>query len=624
MLRGMAGPELRVTHPPTERPLVIFAGDCRYCRLWVGRWQAQWPGRMDFMPSQEAAVRFPEIPAARYDQAVQFVGLDGVVHAGAAAGVRARAVGLDRRSLLQDAYQRVPLVASIMDRAYRWVADHRPLVYRLTVGLHGQSLVPPRYTVGPEIFLRLLAVVFAIAFASFWWQLRGLIGPDGLLPATPFLDAVTAQLGASRWWRLPTLCWIFGGGWFLHLLCAGGLALSAAAFLGRARAGCFGLLAASYLSLIGAGQLFLSFQWDAFLVECGFLAVFLSAGNAGSDGRREPASLARLLGWWLAFRLLFLSGVVKLTSGDAAWRDLSAMLYHYETQPLPTRFAWWAHQLPEWFQRFSCGTFLAIELVLPFLFFTTQRLRRGAALGQIGLQVLIALTGNYTFFNLLTAALCLLMLDDGWWSRWLGVAPANHSNRGESPARGPGAAALAAAATTFALAAIVVSLPTVWRRPSWPQWYADTFSLIAATRAANPYGLFPVMTKSRQELIVEGSDDGLSWKPYEFTAKPGALDRAPGFVAPHQPRLDWQMWFAALSYPQREPWVARLAEQLLRGSPAVTGLLEANPFPRKPPRLVRVMLYEYHFTDRAERARTGRWWRREAVDFYLRPTALRR
>jgi hypothetical protein len=475
------------------------------------------------------------------------------------------------------------------------------------------------FSIGTDLFLRGLAIVYFIAFASFWWQWRGLVGPEGLLPAQPYLDAVKDHLGAARWWRLPTLCWILGAGWFLPALCAGGIALSAALLL-RIRPGpCLALLWVFYLSLAAPAQDFLGFQWDTLLLEAGLLAVFVAPWNRESSQRTAPPRLALWLLWWLFFRLMFLSGLVKLTSGDETWRNLTALTFHYETQPLPTWVGWWAHQLPDWFQRLSCAVMFAIELVGPFLLFGPRWLRHPAVLAQIALQFLIALTGNYTFFNLLTGLLCLPFLDDGWWSRWRWWRP----DLAVRPVRVFPRPVLLATGGLLFFASLLVTLPAVFGGVRWPGWYAATYQAAAAFRSVNSYGLFRVMTQKRPEIIIEGSDDGREWKPYGFKWKPGDLARRPGFVAPHQPRLDWQLWFAALGYPQRQAWVQTLCAHLLRGTPAVLDLMGDNPFPDRPPRQIRAVLHEYRFTRPAAKGGSGHWWQREPVDYYFRPMSLK-
>jgi lipase maturation factor 1 len=611
---------LRVAAPP-DKPLVLYDGDCRFCGMWARRWTESWSDRLDLQRSQDKHARFPEIPAHAFAEALQLIDTDGSVYSGAEAVFRSRSLGLGKRDFWLWCYQCVPGAATGFEFGYRIVARHRPLFSFLTRWLWGESVNRPRFAIATEIFLRLLAVTYLIAFLSFWLQLRGLIGPDGILPAENYLRAAREQLGPARWLYLPSLCWLLGGGTFLHVLCAAGLVLSVAAFFNLFRPlALFGLWAA-YLSLAAPGQIFLSYQWDTLLLEAGFLSFFLAAWGRGAR-RPEPPRAARWLLWWLLIRLMLLSGAVKLASGDALWSNLSALTRHYETQPLPTWIGWWAWQLPGWFHRLSCAIMFAIELGAPLLLLGPRRLRLAGAVSLIGLQVLIALTGNYTFFNLLTIALCLLFLDDAWWNRWRrkktsAVLPPMGKTRFLPGWLLGSVLGLVLAITT------IQALPDLSPRLEPPAWLDRSINVLAGFRSLNNYGLFAVMTPSRPEIVIEGSNDGRTWEAYEFKWKPGALDRRPGFVAPHQPRLDWQLWFAALAYPNRERWVLAFMQRLLEGAPAVLGLIERNPFPSHPPRYLRAVLYDYQFTTIAEHARDGNWWRRSVIDYYVPPINLR-
>jgi hypothetical protein len=481
-----------------------------------------------------------------------------------------------------------------------------------------------RFAVSGWLFLRLLAVIHLIAFVSAWVQWEGLIGPHGLLPAGPYFAAVREHLGSAAYLRLPSVCWWLGAGAALPVLCGVGVTAALLLFAGIAPALCLAVLWAAYLSLCGAGQVFFNFQWDALLLETTLFALFVAPWAwLPRWGLREPPRPGRLLLGWLLFRLMFLSGVVKLASGDPTWRDLTALTFHYETQPLPTSVAWFVHQLPAWWHRASCAGLFTIELLAPFCLFGPRRLRHRAVLLLVTLMGAIALTGNYTYFNLLTVALCLFSLDDAFW-HGLPLARRFVSGNGIPGAAPPGGRpwfAWSAGACLFAFT-FLQALPAVVPELGLPPGFRAVAQAVAPFRSLNNYGLFAVMTNPRPELIFEGSDDGRDWRAYEFPHKPGAVDRRPTWVAPHQPRLDWQLWFTALGAPTQNPWVMNLCEHLLRGTPAVLALLETNPFPRQPPRFVRVVRYEYHFTDTATRAATGHWWRRTPLDFYVRPASL--
>jgi lipase maturation factor 1 len=372
------------------------------------------------------------------------------------------------------------------------------------------------------------------------------------------------------------------------------------------------LLYLLYLSFSLAGQEFLSFQWDALLLETGFLAIFF--GHTGAM-QKTIAWLYRAL----AFRLYFLSGFVKLASGDPNWRHLSALDFHYFTQPLPTIVAWYADKLPRWFQHASTFTVLAVELGAPFLIFAPRRIRLFGAGLLLSLEVLIFATGNYTFFNLLAAAITLFLFDDQAF-RGLVWRPRRANIEAAPSTR---AARIAAAAVTLLI--LPLGLVHIFENtgPQLPEPLDAEARYTSPFQVVNSYGLFAVMTTERLEIIVEGSDDGETWRAYEFPYKPGDVNRAPRWAAPHQPRLDWQMWFAALSDYRSNPWFVAFVEGLLNGSPEVLGLLEKNPFPDHPPRYVRAVTYDYRFSSWAEHRQTGAWWHREPHGQYLPPVGLR-
>jgi hypothetical protein len=299
-------------------------------------------------------------------------------------------------------------------------------------------------------------------------------------------------------------------------------------------------------------------------------------------------------------------------------------MYHYQTQPLPTPLAWYAHQFPAWFQKASCAVMFAVELAAPLCIPGPRRARHIAALSLIALQAVIALTGNYAFFNLLTVGLCLACLDDQWWGglRLGARLRAVVSDQTRPPGRGPRPAMLRWFAALSIGVTFFESVARLSRGAEGSPIVQAVRKSVGPFRSFNTYGLFASMTVDRPELVIEGSDDGLDWREYGFPDKPGKLDRRPSWVAPYQPRLDWQLWFAAMEPPEYNPWVERMCELLLRGDPAVLGLFSQNPFPSRPPAHIRVVRYMYEFTDAPERARTGNWWRRTPTDFYLSSMSL--
>jgi hypothetical protein len=380
-----------------------------------------------------------------------------------------------------------------------------------------------------------------------------------------------------------------------------------------------------YLSLATVGREFLEFQWDNLLLEAGFLAIFFAPLQWLPKSSTESAP-SRLVLWLLRlllFKLMFMSGCVKLVSGDPNWRNLTALTFHYQTQPLPTWTAWYANLLPLWFQKLSCAGTLGVEAGAPFLIFTPRRLRFLGAIALVGLQILILLTGNYTFFNWLALALCLLLLDDFVLQKILPRKFVALFKRDDSlhARRWPRTFTIPLAAVVVAISLFQIAL--LFGPPS-RLWFPAAIldAQLAPLRSINSYGLFAVMTTKRQEIVVEGSYDGTKWLAYEFKHKPGAVGRRPDFVAPFQPRLDWQLWFAALGNYRQNPWFENFCLRLLQGSPEVLSLLEKNPFPDKPPRYLRAELYDYRFTDLAERRATGAWWKRELVGEYLPQISL--
>jgi hypothetical protein len=438
---------------------------------------------------------------------------------------------------------------------------------------------------------------------------------------------VRGQLGPRALSILPTLCWFNSSDAFLHFLCGGGVVLSVLLIFGIAPVVSLIALFVFYLSLTIAGQTFLSFQWDILLLEAGFLSIFLAPGQLWPRrGREPPVSRAALfLLKLLLFKLMVMSGVVKLTSGDDSWgwidhsfhwSALTALDYHYWSQPLPTIFAWWADQHPEWFKHFSVAFCLFVEIIVPIFFWAPRRLRLIACGLVVFLQIAIAVTGNYCFFNLLTIALCLLLIDDAsTGGKRTAVIDRRYSYQ---------------LSIFAAVAVIIMTLPlNAWLiftafkpEAKWPRSLAFFYEHIEPFRIVNGYGLFRVMTKDRREIVIEGSADGIDWASYEFKWKPGDVMHAPGWCAPHQPRLDWQMWFAALGSYQQNPWFIRTALCLLEGKSDVTRLFARNPFPERPPRYVRAIVYRYRFTTAAEHGQSGAWWKRQELGEYL-PTVSR-
>ncbi len=458
------------------------------------------------------------------------------------------------------------------------------------------------------LFLRLLGLVYLSAFLSLGGQIRGLIGQRGIMPLSPFL-ADNRWLGAKRWVTLPTLCWWNSSSRFLVGLCWAGSALAVALFCGFAPALVLALLWVCYLSLTTAGRTFMAFQWDVLLLETGFIAILFAPLEIRPRGPATDPPLAMVgLYYWLLFRLMFGSAWVKWRSGDRSWRDGTALNFHYETQPLPTPLSWYLHKLPNPIQKVSVWAMFGVEFGLALCLCGPLICRVAAAVGFALLMLLILASGNYGFFNWLTIFLCVVIVPDQVWAPML--SPWEGSRGVEAGPHWPDWIVWPFAVGLFAL-----SLPPFLARLGmsvrWPRFIVRAVDQTLPFHLANVYGLFSVMTHRRLEIVIEGSRDGREWLPYEFRWKPGDPRRPPPVVAPHQPRLDWQMWFAALSSPERQLWFEGFLNCLLAGSPDVTRLLARNPFPDTPPRFVRGLLFVYRFSSRAERRASGRWWNRE-------------
>ncbi len=527
---------------------------------------------------------------------------------------------------------------------FRWLFDAR----------HG-----PRGRLAPRwIFLRALAVIYFTAFYSLLFQIKGLIGPEGILPAQQFLDAVAQQLGIARYWYAPSLYWISASSSMLMAATWIGLVASVVAFLNLWPRLSFFVCFVCFLSFIGASSVFSSYQSDGMLLEAGFLALFfaprgLMPGWGASDG---PSRASWLLLQWEWFRIYFESGMVKLASGDSEWRNFTAMDEYYQNGPLPTWIGWYAEHLSHWFHAATVAGTLALELGLVFMMFFPRRVRQICFFIVTPWEIGIILTANYTFLNYLVLTLGFLLLDDKFLLRFVPArfrpreqeATAELEPKDKQPLSlstlAAGRASMVTAEMTprasvasgrnflerflasarLAVTAIMltwiayntavemVGIP-LGRIPN-----ALTLPLVALEpfRIANQYGLFAVMTRGRYEIEFQGSDDGVNWTPYRFRYKPQALNEAPRIYAPYQPRFDWNLWFASLGDWRENEIVPITEERLLLGDPDVLALFRGNPFAQAPPRYVRAVLWQYWFTSMDEKRRTGDWWKREGLGLY--------
>ncbi|MGZ3454849.1 MAG: lipase maturation factor family protein [Polyangiales bacterium] len=457
-----------------------------------------------------------------------------------------------------------------------------------------------------SLFLRALGGVWFAAFTSLGAQVLGLYGKRGILPVRELLDAADSTLGKQRARRhYPSLFWLSASDRALVGACRAGQAASLLLMAGVAPRSTLFACWALYGSFVITGRDFLSFQWDILLLETTAHA-FVIAGPKDESPPWHSVLLMR----WLSARFFYEAGVAKVDSHDPTWSTLTACYYHYETQPLPTLPGWYAHQLPRRAQRLSTALALDIEQYAPFL---TLEPRRRRLLGfplLAGLQAGIALTGNYGFFNPLSIALALFALDDR----------ALPGRARKSRKTGPVRSVLMAIGEGLLFAAGLATHLQRYTDARVPRPLAAIADKLSELRSMASYGLFASMTTERREIAIEGSDDGEHWSEYRFRYKPNDERDAPKFVAPHMPRLDWQMWFAALSPPPR--WFSRFLQRVLEGSPDVLGLFERVPF-EHPPRFVRAVVYDQRFTDIETREKTGEYWKRKRLGLYFPPVTLR-
>ena len=483
------------------------------------------------------------------------------------------------------------------------------------------------------IVLRALGLIYCSAFVSLLFQIRGLIGPAGILPANTYLQAVAQSFGPwTRLWFAPTLLWLASGSHMLMAICWVGLAGGLLVTFNLWPRGILLVCFVCFLSFVSAAQDFSGYQSDGMLLEAGFLALFFAPpGWRPGLGNAHPPSRASLfLLQWEWFRIYFESGLVKLLSGDTEWRHLTAMDEYYQNGPLPTWVGWYIQHLPHWFHLATAFSTLALELVIVWMLFLPRRWRVICFLIVTPWQAGVIFTANYTFLNYLVLALGFLLLDDRIFSRWVrgGWKPTDDPAAGTVPEKalaaqrvlsGFGLAGSAVLLTLVGYATTVELISMVFGRLPLPM---QPVTILEPFRIANQYGLFAVMTRGRYEIEFQGSRDGEVWVAYPFRFKPQALNRAPGIYAPYQPRFEWNLWFASLGPWQQNPLVPRTEQRLLANDPDVLALFAVNPFPGSPPRQVRAVLWQYWFTSGKQKRMTGDWWRRQLLGLYA-PTLQR-
>jgi len=491
------------------------------------------------------------------------------------------------------------------------------------------------------LFLRALGLIYFSAFLSLIFQIRGLIGSNGILPVSEYLRAVTNSVGFARFWYAPTLLWFSSSNHALMAICWTGLLASVLLTINIFPRGMLLPCFLSFLSFVSAASEFSGYQSDSMLLEAGFISLFLAPPGFRPclAPHSPPIRAAIFLLLWEWFRIYVESGIAKIASGDPQWRHFTAMDEYYQNGPLPTWIGWYLQHLPHWFHAATAFGTLALELVLVWMLFFPRRVRIICFFIVTVWQIGVILSANYTFLNYLVLALAIFLLDDRFLARfvpqsWRALAQATQS---VSPvatppetaapawqqtwARGLAAFKLALTAVMFTwlfYSSTVLLLLMLW--PAAPFPYAPVAAL-QPFRIADRYGLFAVMTRGRYEIEFQGSNDGENWTAYKFRFKPQNPYETPRIYAPYQPRFDWNLWFASLGHWRSNPIVPRTEERLLEGSPGVLSLFANNPFPQ-PPRQIRVLLWQYWFTGMQEKRDQGLWWRRQLLGNYA-PTLAR-
>jgi len=469
------------------------------------------------------------------------------------------------------------------------------------------------------VLLRLLGCVYAVAFLVAAKQILPLIGSHGLLPVDSFLERVQNALGSpiAGFIRLPSLFWFAHSDAVLQTVAWIGFALSCVVVAGYANAIVMAALWALYMSFVHVGQDWYGYGWEIQLLETGFLAIFLCPPLDGRPfSKRPPPVVVLWLFRWLIFRIMLGAALIKLR-GDSCWRDLTALYYHFETQPIPNPLSRWFHFLPHRILKAGVLFNFLAELIAPWFAFYPRTARRIAGVIMVLFQFTLILGGNLSFLNWLTIVPALACFDDGFWSKLLPRVLVNRATKAAAAAQ----PCPPMQHTAWAVAVIVglLSLLPVANMIS-PQQVMNTsfdpFDLV------NTYGAFGTVGRERLNVVFEGTDANVPdartvWKAYPYQALPVALNQRPRQIAPYQPRLDWQMWFASMSTPDQYPWTLHLVWKLLHNDPDALGLFGGNPFPDKPPRYIRAVLYRYQFVRPGNPE--GNWWNREELGLWLPP-----
>ena len=457
---------------------------------------------------------------------------------------------------------------------------------------------PESHLIIAHLFPRLIGAIYFFALGAFLFQIRGLIGEQGILPVKIYLDHFRNRLGKRRFYWLPTIFWWNCSDKALMGITAIGTLLAVFLMFGIYPALLLPLLFLIHLSIVTVGQDFLSFGWEMFFLETSCHAFLLSLTTI-------PNPVVWISLYLLIFTFHIQAGTSKLLSGEPVWRNLTALSYHYQTQPLPNAVAWYVHKFPLWFHKLSTIGVLFIEIILPFAIFGPKELQLAAFAGFFLLQFSIWISGNYSYLNHLTAVLISLLISDTYLNSVL-----------SSPEITPTPWYLDLFLYVAGGLLICLQLLRLYHHFSRDQRASRILSYVEPFHIANRYGIFAIMTTTRYEIVLEGSNDRKEWKEYLFRYKPSETNRRPRRISPYQPRIDWQAWFLPFEDFTSAVWFQNFIYRILEGSPHVLSLLRFNPFPDKPPKFIRAVIYIYEFSDAKTKKASGEWWQRSYVGTY--------
>lgn len=486
---------------------------------------------------------------------------------------------------------------------YRQISTHFTNLHFMDI----LSLYPSNYSLAIELFIRLLGLLYLCVYIPFLFQIRGLYGKEGILPITDFLNAIKNRHGRKSYHLVPTLFWINSSDTALLVFVWSGIALATLLLFGVMPAVMLLLLFILHLSLASAGQEFMSFGWETLLIEITFTALLLVATAPYN-------TIAWIALNFLLMRFMIQAGASKLRAGDKNWRNLTALSYHYLSQPIPNAVAWYMDKLPMWFHKISTVAMFWVELAVPLLIFNIPEVRLFAFANFFGLLMIIWISGNFSYLNHMTAVFCVILISNRFLEPFMGAPVVVE----------PSYFIWDLLISIISGGVLFLEVINLWNYFFPNSTFQKLLVFWYPYHICHPHQLFSVMTTDRNEVVIEGSDDGKEWKEYLFWFKPSEISRRPRRISPFQPRIDWQAWFLPFRPYGYQNWFHRLLQQLLLGSKSVEKLFRHNPFPDHPPRYLRSLFYRYTFTTFEERKATGNWWKRQLLGQYSSPVELKK